>query len=127
MPGAEGPIPPSTADTLVFEQSFHKGPVPLTLVSSIIIPARSEVVLIAHVLRSSSNALGMVAPFVSDVFPSGLYPTYSFSAADCRAVPVRLISTNNEVCELHKGQRIADFAQLILRYPPICLQETDKP
>ena len=44
LPGAEGPIPPSTADTLVFEQSLHKGPVPLTLVSSIIIPARSEVV-----------------------------------------------------------------------------------
>ena len=32
------------ADTLVFEESLHRGPVPLILVSSIIIPARSEVV-----------------------------------------------------------------------------------
>ena len=116
--GAEGPISPSTADTLVFEQSLHKGPVPLTLVSSIIIPARSEVVLIAHVPRSSRNALGMVAPFVSDVFPSGLYPAYSVSAADSRAVPVRLINTNNEVCELHKGQRVADFCPMSSAIPP---------
>ena len=118
LPGAEGPIPPSTADTLVFEQSLHKGPVPLTLVSSIIIPARSEVVLIARVPRSSRNALGMVAPFVSDVFPSGLYPAYSVSAADSRAVPVRLINTNNEVCELHKGQRVADFCPISSAIPP---------
>ena len=37
LPGAEDFIPPSTADTLVFEQSLHKGPVPLTLISGIII------------------------------------------------------------------------------------------
>ena len=112
LPGAEGPIPPSTADTLVFEQSLHRGPVPLTLVSSIILPARSEVVLIAHVPRSLRNALGMVAPFVSDDFPSGLYPAYSVSTADNRFVLVRLINTNNEVCELHKGQRVADFCPI---------------
>ena len=112
MPCAEDSIPPSTADTLVFEQSLHKGPVPLTLVSSIIIPARSEVVLIAHIPRSVRNALGMVAPFASDVFPLGLYPSYSVSAADNRSIPVRLINTNNEVCELHKGQRFADFCPI---------------
>ena len=109
LPGAEDPIPPSTADTFVFEQSLHKGPVPLTLFSSIIIPARGEVVLIVHVPRISRNVLGMVAPFVSDVFPSGLYPAYSGSAVDSRAVPICLINTNNEVCELHKCKRVADF------------------
>ena len=118
MPGAEDSIPPSPADTLLFEQSLHNGPVPLTLVSSIIIPARSEVVLIAHVPRSLRNALGMVAPFASDVFPSGLYPANSISAADTRSVPVRLINTNNEVCELHKGQHVADFCPINSAIPP---------
>ena len=37
LPGAEDSIQPSTADTLLFEQSLHKGPVPLTLITSIII------------------------------------------------------------------------------------------
>ena len=64
--GAEDSIPSSTAYTLVFEQSLHKGPVPPTLVSSTFIPARSEVVLIANVPHSLRNALGMVAPFASD-------------------------------------------------------------
>ena len=59
---------------MMFEQSLHKCPIPFTLVSSIIISARSEVVLIAHVPRSSRNALGMVAPFVSDVFLRGYTP-----------------------------------------------------
>ena len=118
MPGAEDSIPPSPADTLVFEQSLHKGPVPLTLVSSIIIPARSEVGLIAHVPRSLRNELGMVAPIASDVLPSGLYPAYSVSAADNRSVPVRLINTNNEVCELHKVQRVADFCPTNSAIPP---------
>jgi len=118
LPGAEDSIPPSPADTLVFEQSLHKGPVPLTPVSSIIIPARSEVVLIAHVPCSLHNALGMVAPFASDVFPSGLYPAYSVSSANNRSVPVRLINTNNEVCELHKGQRVADFCPINSAIPP---------
>ena len=77
----------------MFELSLHKGPVPLTLVSSIIIPAISEVGLIAHVPRSLRNELGMVAPFASDVFPLGLYPACSVSAADNRSVPVRLINT----------------------------------
>ena len=72
--GAKDSFPPSTADSLVFEQSLHKGPVPLTLVSSVIILARNEVVLNARVPRCSRNALGMVAPFSSDGFPSGLYP-----------------------------------------------------
>ena len=111
LPGAEGPILSSTADTLVFEQSLHRGPVPLTLVSSIILPARSEVVSIAHVRSSLRNALGLVAPFVSNDFPSGLYPTYSVSTADNHSVPIRLTNANNEVCELHKVQRIADFCQ----------------
>ena len=118
MPGAEDSIPPSTADTLMFEQSLHKGPVPLTLVSSIIIPARSKVVLNAHVPRSLRNALGMVAPFAFDVFPSGLYPAYSVSAADNRSAPVRLIKTSNEVCELHKGQRAAEFCLINSAIPP---------
>ena len=118
MPGAEDSTPPSTADTLMFEQSLHKGPVPLTLVSSIIIPARSKVVLNAHVPRSLRNALGMVAPFAFDVFPSGLYPAYSVSAADNRSAPVRLINTSNEVCELHKGQRAAEFCLINSAIPP---------
>ena len=118
VPGAEDSIPPSPADTLVFEQSLHKGPVLLTLVSSIIIPARSEVVLIAHAPHSLRNALGMVAPFASDVFPSGLYPAYSVSSANNRSVPVHLINTNNEVCELHKGQHVADFCPINSAIPP---------
>ena len=118
LPGAEDSIPPSPADTLVFEQSLHKSPIPLTLVSSIIIPARSEVVLIAHVPRSLRNALGMVAPIASDVLPSGLYPAYSVSSANNRSVPVRLINTNNEVCELHKGQRVAAFCPINSAIPP---------
>ena len=112
MPGAEDSIPPSPADTLLFEQSFHKGPVPLTLVSNIIIPARSEVVLIARVPRSLHNALDMVAPFASDVFPSGLCPAYSVSATDNHSASVRLINTNNEVCELQKNQRVAYFCPI---------------
>ena len=112
MPGADDSIPPSPADTLVFEQSLHKGPVPLTLVSSIIIPARNEVVLVAHVPRSLRNALGMAAPFASDVFPSGLYPAYF------RSVPILLINTNNEVCELHKCKRVADFCPINSAIPP---------
>ena len=47
----------------------------------------------------------------SDVFPSELYPTDSVGTADNRSVPVRLMNTSNEVCELHKGQRVADFSQ----------------
>ena len=74
LPGAEDSIQPSTADTLVFEQSLHKVPVLLTLVSSIIIPARSEVVLITHVPRSLRYALGMVAPFASEAFFRGYTP-----------------------------------------------------
>ena len=118
LPGAEDSIPASTADTLMFEQSLHKGPVPLTLVSSIIIPARSEVVLNAHVPRSLRNALGMVAPFASDAFPSGLYPAYSVSDADHRSIPVRLINTNNEVCELHRGKCVADVCPINSVVPP---------
>ena len=60
----------------------------------------------------------MVAPFASDAFPSGLYPAYSVGAADNRSVPVRLINTNNELCELHKSQRVADFCPLNSAIPP---------
>ena len=74
LPGAEDSIPPSTADTLVFEQSLHKDPVPLSLVSSIIIPARSEVLLITHVPRSLRNALGMVALLHKLFFLRGYTP-----------------------------------------------------
>ena len=102
----------------MFEKSLYKGPVPLTLVSSVIIPARIEIVVIAHVPRSSRNALGMVAPFASDVFPSGLYTAYSLCTADNCSVPKRLINTTNEVCELYKGRRVADFCPINYAIPP---------
>ena len=60
----------------------------------------------------------MVAPFASDVFPSGLYHAYSVSSANNRSVPVRLINTNNEVCELHKSQGVADFCPINSAMPP---------
>ena len=102
----------SPVDSPVFEQSLHKGPVPITLVSSIIIPARSKVVLMTQVPRSSRNALCIVALLSSDVSPSGLYPAYSVSIADHRFVPVSFVNTNNEACGLYQGQRIADFCPM---------------
>ena len=109
LPAVKDPIALSPVDSPGLEQSFHRGSVPLTLVSSIIIPARSEVVLMTRVHRRSCNALGMVAPLSSNFSPSGLFPAYSVSVVDHRFVPVRFVNTNKDACELHQGQRIADF------------------
>ena len=68
----------------------------------------------------------MVAPFLSDVFRSGLYPAYSVSAAHNRLVPIHLINTNNEVCEMHKSQGVTDFCPINSAIPPICQQQTNK-
>ena len=35
------------------------------------------------------------------------------SIADHRFVPLRFVNTNNEGCELHQGQRIAEFCPVI--------------
>ena len=104
-------------DFAVFEQSTHRGPVPLNLVGSVTLPARTEAIVITSLPRGSRNTLGMVAPICNDSFPSCLHPAYSVCVADNRSVPVRLLNTGESVVELQKGQHIADFCPVTYQIP----------
>ena len=55
----------SASSKPLFTQSTHLGPVPVKLVSSIIIPAKTEIVAKANIPRSSRNKLGMLTPVLT--------------------------------------------------------------
>ena len=72
----------------------------------------------AHVLRSLRNTLGMVTPFASNVLLRGYTPLIQLVLPIIALFLFVLINTNNEVCELHKGQRVANFCPITSAIPP---------
>ena len=105
----------SASSKPLFTQSTHLGPVPVKLVSSIIIPAKTEIVAKANIPRSSRNKLGMLTPVFDD--KEGVFAAYILCAADNRCVPVRLLNSSAESIEVHSGQHVADFCPVFETFP----------
>ena len=95
-------------------QSCSRGPVSITLSTSICIPGRTEVIVDAQLPKSCSDQLGMVTPASdNEAFPSNIFPAYSVSQANSRHIPVRLMNTASFDIELQLGQKVGEFCPLV--------------
>ena len=98
----------------LLRQSCSRGPVSITLSTSICIPGRTEVKVDAQLPKSCSDQLGMVTPASdNEAFPSNIFPAYSVSQANSRHIPVRLMNTASFDIELQLGQKVGEFCPLV--------------
>ena len=110
------PIHPSgklgaKCDFPTFEQCATRGPVKVKLVSSIVIPPRTEIIVAGLVSKSAKNTLGMVTPISSGA--SDLHSAYSVCTSNNRSLSIRLLNTGQERIELQKGAKIAEFCPVV--------------
>ena len=98
-------------DFPTFEQCATRGPVQVKLVSSIVIPPRTEVIVAGLLSKSAKNTLGMLTPISSGA--SDLHSAYSVCSSNNRSLPVRLLNTGQERIELQKGAKIAEFCPVV--------------
>ena len=98
-------------DFPTFEQCATRGPVKVKLVSSIVIPPGTEIIVAGLVSKSAKNTLGMVTPISSG--PSDLHSAYSVCNSNNRSLLIRLLNTGQERIELQKGAKIAEFCPVV--------------
>ena len=95
-------------------QSVNRGPVPVTVQSSICIPGRTEVITHGNFLKSSKDQLGMASPLLGSDKPlCKLLPVYAVCQAQDRNIPVRLMNTSNVDAELQAGQKVGEFCPVV--------------
>ena len=95
-------------------QSSSRGPVNVTLSTSLCIPSRTEVLVNCQLPKSYKDQLGMVTPIQDDSpLSASIFPAYSVSQAEGRHIPVRLMNCSNIDIELQAGQKVSEFCPLV--------------
>ena len=108
------PIHPSgklgaKCDFPTFEQCATRGPVKVKLVSGIVIPPRTEIIVAGLVSKSAKNTLGMVTPISSGA--SDLHSAYSVCTSNNRSLSIRLLNTGQErELSFKRVQKLRNFA-----------------
>ena len=103
---------------VLFTQSQSKGPVPITLNSSISIPGRTEVLVTGKLPKSYAEEFGMVSPVSKDSIPTNILVAYSVCQAENRDIPVRIMNSSTIALQLESGQQICEFCPLVDSVPP---------
>ena len=109
--------PEHSQNQVLFNQSQHKGPVPITLTESISIPGRTEMLVTGKVPKSYAEEFGMVSPVNKDSIPTNVLVAYSVCQAENRDIPVRIMNSSNIVLQLESGQKICEFCPLVASVP----------
>ena len=103
---------------VLFTQSQSKGPVPITLNSSISIPGRTEVLVTGKLPKSYAEEFGMVSSVSKDSIPTNILVAYSVCQAGNRDIPVRIMNSSTVALQLESGQQICEFCPLVDSVPP---------
>ena len=105
-----------TTDTAscLLAQSSSRGPVNVSLSTSLCIPSRTEVLVNCQLPKSYKDQLGMVTPIQDDSpLSASIFPAYSVSQAEGRHIPVRLMNCSNIDIELQAGKKVGEFCPLV--------------
>ena len=113
-PGSDYTGGQSSPSASFLVQSTVWGPVSITLLSPLILPGRTEVLVTCSLPKSSKVLLGMIAPIADEgSFPYNMFAAYTVCQAQGCKFLTRLMNTSSCDVELQAGQRVSEFCSLV--------------
>jgi hypothetical protein len=106
-------------------QSRFQGNTGVSLMESVMIPPRTEIILEGKLAKRAKSRIGMIEPrsSSSNAVRQGFSIARVVVKPDNRIVPLRVLNASNSPIELTAGENLADFCPLIescLSQPNIC-------